>query len=277
MSAPIGRPAATWPSTGRRSASSLPAGSSVCCGATACSTRIPRARPGTRSIAPAASSASRWYCAARTPLKPNARAISICEGGMPSASMRSAISARISRWVCDRSASVAMAGSITTNSRSGQLLPKGVLESQVIVNYFICNINFMWICMDATARIRRHGYHLMSLASFGQLACFVLLLWNLSVRSWDPQLAAGLQGADWWGYVAVATVAWLAQTWSLSRLRAIGKLLHQGGGVSHALARAWMQLGRAVAATAVVMVFLPLPRLGEPSGDLDVALGLDAG
>lgn len=131
--------------------------------------------------------------------------------------------------------------------------------------------------MDATARIRRHGYHLMSLASFGQLACFVLLLWNLSVRSWDPQLAAGLQGADWWGYVAVATVAWLAQTWSLSRLRAIGKLLHQGGGVSHALARAWMQLGRAVAATAVVMVFLPLPRLGEPSGDLDVALGLDAG
>ena len=34
-------------------------------------------------MAPACSSASRWYCAARTPLKPKAWAISVCDGGMP--------------------------------------------------------------------------------------------------------------------------------------------------------------------------------------------------
>src|SRR5690606_26957366 len=73
--------------------------------------------PGTRSMAPAASSASRWYCAARTPLNPKARAISACDGGMPSASMRSAIRARMACWVSDRS----MVSSNTTNKPSLQL------------------------------------------------------------------------------------------------------------------------------------------------------------
>ena len=131
--------------------------------------------------------------------------------------------------------------------------------------------------MDASARIRRHGYHLMSLASLGQFACFWLLVWNLTVRNWDPQLAGGLAGTEWWVYVAVAMAVWLAQTWSLSRLRAIGKLLHAGGGVSHELARAWVRLGHSVAVAGIIMV-LPLgPRLGEPSGQLDVVLSLDAG
>src|SRR5690606_31011797 len=52
-----------------------------------------------RSMAPACSSASRWYCAARTLAKPMARAISVCEGGMPSAAMRSMTSWRIAAWV----------------------------------------------------------------------------------------------------------------------------------------------------------------------------------
>lgn len=131
--------------------------------------------------------------------------------------------------------------------------------------------------MDASARIRRHGYHLMSLASLGQFACFWLLLWNLSVRRWDPGLADGLAGTQWWVYVAFAVAVWLAQTWSLSRLRAIGKLLHAGGGVSHELSRAWMRLGHALAATGIIMVFPIRPQLGAPSGRLDVVLSLDAG
>src|SRR5690606_14001063 len=52
-----------------------------------------------RSMAPACSSASRWYCAARTLAKPMARAISVWEGGMPSAAMRSMMSWRIAAWV----------------------------------------------------------------------------------------------------------------------------------------------------------------------------------
>ena len=46
---------------------------------------MPRAWPGMRSDRAGRSSASRWYCAARTPLKPKARAISACDGGTPSA------------------------------------------------------------------------------------------------------------------------------------------------------------------------------------------------
>ena len=87
-SAPIGPPAATRPSTGRRRS-----GPAICTPAQgqgpagdeggACSTRMPRARPGTRSMAPAASRASRWYCAARTPLKPRARQSPSAMAGMP--------------------------------------------------------------------------------------------------------------------------------------------------------------------------------------------------
>ena len=68
-----------------------------------CITRIARALPGRRWIAPACSSASRWYCAARTPLNPKAWAISVWEGGTPSRSMRSAIRARMACWVSVRS------------------------------------------------------------------------------------------------------------------------------------------------------------------------------
>src|SRR5690606_7721769 len=96
---------------------------------------MPRARPGTRSIAPAASSASRWYCAARTPLKPKAREISACEGGMPSVSMRSAIRARMACWVSVSSmvsSNTTNAGSLSTVagcSRSLQLLPAEGLQA----------------------------------------------------------------------------------------------------------------------------------------------------
>src|SRR5690606_13560649 len=122
MSAPIGRPAATCPSTGRCRALSLD-GCNWSPGWTwagGTSTRMPRARPGTRPMAPAASSASRWYCAARTPLKPKARAISACDGGTPSASMRSAIRPRMACWVSVRF----MVSSNTTNWGLGQL-PRG--------------------------------------------------------------------------------------------------------------------------------------------------------
>src|SRR5690606_25238507 len=76
--------------------------------------RNPRALPGTRSITPACSNASRWYCAARTPENPIARAISACEGGMPSAAMRSPIRARMVCWVSVS----AFISSNTTNKHS---------------------------------------------------------------------------------------------------------------------------------------------------------------
>ena len=65
--------------------------------------RMPRAWPGMRLIQPACSSTSRWYWAARTPLKPKALAISACDGGTPSASTRSVIRARMACWVSESS------------------------------------------------------------------------------------------------------------------------------------------------------------------------------
>src|SRR3546814_16030777 len=74
--------------------------------------------------------------------------------------------------------------------------------------------------MDSTAKIRRHGYHLMSLASIGQIVCFGLLIWNLRMRSWDPERAALINDPSPWTAIAQFAVAiWLAQAWTPVQLR----------------------------------------------------------
>src|SRR5690606_34530662 len=87
-----------------------------------CSNRIPRALPGTRRIAPACSSASRWYWAARTLENPIPRAISVCDGGIPSTAMRSAMRARMACWVSVR----AFISSNTTNDVSPDATPQRI-------------------------------------------------------------------------------------------------------------------------------------------------------
>jgi hypothetical protein len=131
--------------------------------------------------------------------------------------------------------------------------------------------------MDARQKIREHGSHLMSLASIGQCACACLMGWNLGVRSWAPEITAKLSPAEWWFFAAGVVLVWASQAWTLSRLRAIGKQLYAGGGISHAMAGAWARLGNALALTAVLMALPIGPALQEPHGRLDLVLRLDAG
>jgi TRAP-type uncharacterized transport system fused permease subunit len=132
--------------------------------------------------------------------------------------------------------------------------------------------------MDATHRLRNHGSHLMSLASAGQLACLVLLIWNLSVRHWSPEYAAALADPEaWWMFVCFTSLVWLAQTWTLSRLRAIGKLLYNGEGISHAMARGWRRFGTALVVVAILTALPMAPRVDDTASGLHLVLGLDAG
>lgn len=131
--------------------------------------------------------------------------------------------------------------------------------------------------MEASLKLRRHGYHLMSLASIGQFVCFALLLWNLSMRTWDPQRAAQIHDPATWRTLAVAAcVIWLAQAWTLVQLRRIGRRLHSGETVSHAMAAAWRRLGNALAVVGVLSMF-PLRPAPAATGGLDLALGFDMG
>ena len=129
--------------------------------------------------------------------------------------------------------------------------------------------------MDGTPSIRRNGYHLMSLASIGQLACFGLLLWNLSWRSWNEQADAILADPAFipWAISIVALVVWIAQHWTLRQLRRIGKLLYSGSPISSDMAEAWKRLGNGLVATALLMVVPLVPKTG--GGGLDFVLRLD--
>jgi hypothetical protein len=131
--------------------------------------------------------------------------------------------------------------------------------------------------MDARNKIRDHGSHLMSLASVGQFVCFGLMGWNLGVRRWAPEITAKLSPAEWWIFAAGVVLVWGSQAWTLSRLRAIGKLLYAGSGISHAMAYAWTRLGNALALTALLMAVPIGPRLQDANGGLDLVLRLDAG
>lgn len=131
--------------------------------------------------------------------------------------------------------------------------------------------------MDAKQKIRDHGSNLMSLASIGQVVCLSLMGWNLGVRTWAPEITAALSPTEWRIFAGVVVIVWGSQAWTLSRLRAIGKLLYAGGGISHAMAKAWTRLGNALAATAVLMAIPFGPRLQDAHGKLDLVLRLDAG
>lgn len=128
--------------------------------------------------------------------------------------------------------------------------------------------------MEGTQRVRRNGYHLMSLASIGQFACVGMLIWNLTWRGWsDPAAPIPDDPATIWMIALLAFAVWLAQFWTLIQLRRIGKLLYSGIPISHDMAAAWRRLGHGLVATALLMVFpVPLP---EASGQLDFALRLD--
>ena len=132
--------------------------------------------------------------------------------------------------------------------------------------------------MDAARSLRNHGSHLMSLASAGQLACLVLLIWNLSAPHWSPEYAAALANpGDWWLFAGFAAIVWLAQTWALSRLRAIGKLLYCGEGISRAMAHGWRRFGSALVVVAILMALPLAPRVDDTASGLQLVLGLDAG
>lgn len=130
--------------------------------------------------------------------------------------------------------------------------------------------------MDSTQRIRRNGYHLMSLASVGQLACTFLLIWNLGWRSWNEEADAILADPAFlpWVISIIAVTVWLAQCWTLRQLRRIGKLLYTDVPISSDMADAWMRLGNGLVATALLMVVPMVPR--TDGGGLDFVLRLDA-
>lgn len=129
--------------------------------------------------------------------------------------------------------------------------------------------------MDSSQRIRRNGYHLMSLASVGQLVCFGLLIWNLTWRSWNDQADAILADPAFipWAISIAAILVWFAQFWTLRQLRRIGKLLHSGSTISSEMADTWMRLGNGLVATALLMVVPLVPR--TDGGELDFVLRLD--
>jgi len=131
------------------------------------------------------------------------------------------------------------------------------------------------MAMDSSRQIRRNGYHLMSLASIGQIACFGLLVWNLAWRFWNEQADEILADPAFvpWAISIAAVVVWIAQFWTLRQLRRIGKLLHSGSTISSEMADTWKRLGNGLVATALLMVLPMVPRTG--GGKLDFVLRLD--
>jgi hypothetical protein len=134
--------------------------------------------------------------------------------------------------------------------------------------------------MHISARVRRHGYHLVSLASIGMFVCLTLWIAMLAI-AW--QLQAGKSaGSDpgntefkW--ILAMASIALLGKLWALYRLRIIGKLLYAGDLISPAMARAWRWLGNALVAAGVlgVVTLNPSLDLSARNGGFDVTTGID--
>lgn len=106
--------------------------------------------------------------------------------------------------------------------------------------------------------IRRHGYHLMSLASLGIVVCFfawvLMLMATWGVIGKETLFASDLER---WVLTAGASAALLAQAWAMSRLRAVGRVLHFHPVVSVEMALAWKRFARALVAVSLVMLVTP--------------------
>ena len=61
------------------------------------------------------------------------------------------------------------------------------------------------------------------------------------------------------------------------RLRAIGKLLYTGEGISHAMALGWRRFGTALVVVAILTALPVAPRVDGTASGLHLVLGLDAG
>jgi len=130
-------------------------------------------------------------------------------------------------------------------------------------------------------KLQRHGYHLMSLASIGQLACICLWILEIAVlfSLTGPAVKVGartLSNGQTVGFVILATSLFIAQVWALQRLHQIGGLLWQGVTISHGMAQAWRRFGRAVVATGVLSM-LPVRAELNSAGGIDMHGGLDSG
>lgn len=136
--------------------------------------------------------------------------------------------------------------------------------------------------MNTSDRVRRHGYHLMSLASIGQLVCVVIWI-AILVTAWQLQTGkpAGIDPnyIEFWLILALASIALLGKLWALYRLRIIGKLLYAGDLISPAMARAWRWLGHALVVAGVLglVTFDPALERSAGSGGYNVAVGIDPG
>lgn len=122
--------------------------------------------------------------------------------------------------------------------------------------------------MKPSERVRRHGYHLMSLSSIGQLVCFIgwiaTLVVGWVVLSRNPAGSEPVANEIW--LLACWTgVALLSQLWALGRLRAIGKLLYTGQLIASQMAMAWRQFANALIAVGVLTLLSP-----EPNAQLQI-------
>lgn len=134
--------------------------------------------------------------------------------------------------------------------------------------------------MTASERVRRHGYHLMSLASIGMLVCTVVWIAVLGA-SWTLQTGkpAGADpgNSEFWLTLALACIALLGKLWALYRLRIIGKLLHAGSFINAQMTRAWRWLGHAlvVAGVLALVTLDPNVDMNVSTGHFDVTAGID--
>src|SRR5690606_27957345 len=114
--------------------------------------------------------------------------------------------------------------------------------------------------MNPELKIRRHGYHLMSLASIGTVTvtavglCFVLLVLSGSTAPFGTwvlfdlplEAAAGLDAGDR-GLLAVAIVlSTLTYLLPLAAVRRVGKALHACVALSEPVASAFMRLAHSL-------------------------------
>lgn len=122
--------------------------------------------------------------------------------------------------------------------------------------------------MKREYRIRRHGYHLMSLASMGiaGVAVFGLLLVCMPwLRDWNPQSTTWLSiarvewtqmqemGAEGRGLLSTAYLVWtLAVLSPLLALRHLGSTLYRQEALTRPVARAFMRLAHSLPANALL-------------------------